>query len=469
MENIKKELEIRHIAAILFAALAVSQIVGNVIMIPGMANTNFLYAILFIGGYGCIAYSLYVGRRDKDLAFGFALVAIPKVLIFLSGWFTQLYTVSHWYDGIRFNLFTALPTLLDALGYAAACLVAFALLTEYLPKYKELAMKIWFVPAIAILATFVTALLFYIFCAIGIVGGWWYYAGMYIGFVQFVGRIICAAAFLLGMSWIVNPNAEPSNFALSNKLNETSSEEKAIVVKPVVEDAAYCGLFKHVLLSVLTLGIWTLIWIYRRTGLLNCVEDEPKQTPLYQLLLCLFVPFYNVYWIYKNALRVEKYAQARGVKCEFSTLCLITSLLGPVIPTTLMQEKINACLVHAEMTAIDETQAGLPEKAQVGLVKHTLLLILTFGIWHFIWIYRTTKALNVVNGETERNPVTKLLLCMFVPFYIVYWYYLSAQRIDTLAKRKGVQSELATWTLILSIYVPVVPAILMQDKMNKLV
>ena len=52
---------------------------------------------------------------------------------------------------------------------------------------------------------------------------------------------------------------------------------------------------------------------------------------------------------------------------------------------------------------------------------------------------------------------------------MVYWYYLSAQRIDKLAKRKGVKSELATWTLILSIFVPVIPAILMQEKMNKLV
>ena len=468
MEKTKKELELRHIAAILFAALAVSQILGNVLYIPAMANTNFLFALLFIGGYGCIAYCLYTGRRDKVLALGFGLVAIPKVLTFLSGWFTELYTVSHWYSGMRFSLLSAVPTLLDTLGYVAACVVAFALLTEYLPKQKELALKIWFVPAISILATFVTALIFYIFCAIGIVSGWWYYAGMYLGFIQLVGRIICAAAFFLGMSWIVNPEGTPVSFALPKKSDETT-DENAVVAKPVVEDAAYCGLFKHVLLSMLTLGIWPLIWIYRRTGLLNCVEDEPKQTPLYQLLLCLFVPFYNVYWIYKNALRLEKYAQAKGVDCEISTLCLITSLTGPIIPTTLMQEKINTCIAPVEETEADETQEALPEKAQVGLVKHTLLMILTCGIWHFIWIYRTTKALNVVQGEEERNPVTKLLLCMFVPFYLVYWYYLSAQRIDTLAKRKGVKSELATWTLILSIFMPVVPAILMQEKMNKLV
>ena len=117
MEKTKKELELRHIAAILFAALAVSQILGNVLYIPAMANTNFLFALLFIGGYGCIAYCLYTGRRDKVLALGFGLVAIPKVLTFLSGWFTELYTVSHWYSGMQFSLLSAVPTFLDTLGY----------------------------------------------------------------------------------------------------------------------------------------------------------------------------------------------------------------------------------------------------------------------------------------------------------------------------------------------------------------
>lgn len=107
--------------------------------------------------------------------------------------------------------------------------------------------------------------------------------------------------------------------------------------------------------------------------------------------------------------------------------------------------------------------------AYCGLVKHILLLIFTFGIWYFIWIYRMTGYLNQVKDEPERNPTTKLLLCLFVPFYSIYWVYKSAQRIDKLAALKGVRSDLSTICLILAIFIGIIPPILMQDKINEII
>lgn len=103
------------------------------------------------------------------------------------------------------------------------------------------------------------------------------------------------------------------------------------------------------------------------------------------------------------------------------------------------------------------------------LLKHILLLLFTFGIWQYIWIYRTTSYLNNTPGEEHRNPATKLLLCMFVPLYYIYWIYKSAQRIDKLAISKGQPSDIATLCLILSILVGIVPPILMQEKINNIV
>lgn len=105
---------------------------------------------------------------------------------------------------------------------------------------------------------------------------------------------------------------------------------------------------------------------------------------------------------------------------------------------------------------------------QIGLFAHVLLLLFTCGIWHLIWIYRTTGYLNGVPGEPYRNPGTKLLLCMLIPFYSIYWVYQSAQRIDKLAKSLDVTSDLAVVCLILEIFVPLIPPILMQDKINKI-
>ena len=77
-----------------------------------------------------------------------------------------------------------------------------------------------------------------------------------------------------------------------------------------------------------------------------------------------------------------------------------------------------------------------------------------------------TQHLNALPEEEQRSPVANLLLCIFVPFYNVYWTYKSAQRLDKLSARCGLSSDLAMLCLILAIFVSIVPPILMQDKLN---
>lgn len=108
-------------------------------------------------------------------------------------------------------------------------------------------------------------------------------------------------------------------------------------------------------------------------------------------------------------------------------------------------------------------------KSYKSLVPHVLLLLFTCGIYYLVWIYRTTDSLNACKNEEYRNPVNKLLLCMFVPFYSIYWTYKSAHRIDMLGYEKGIQGETATLSLILSLFVPILPPILMQSKLNSVI
>ena len=104
----------------------------------------------------------------------------------------------------------------------------------------------------------------------------------------------------------------------------------------------------------------------------------------------------------------------------------------------------------------------------IDIVMHAILLLVTCGIWHFIWIYKTTSYLNIVEGEEQRNPLNKLLLCIFVPFYTIYWTYKSAQRIDKLANSKNIPSDLSKVCLILAIFLGIIPPILMQLKINEI-
>ena len=115
------------------------------------------------------------------------------------------------------------------------------------------------------------------------------------------------------------------------------------------------------------------------------------------------------------------------------------------------------------------TDSTVTSDYYVSLGKHICLLIFTFGIWQMIWIYKQTKFTNNAKGEEERNPTTKLLLYLFIPFYSIYWTYKTAQRIDIIAKDNGCNSELSTICLILAIFIGIVPPILMQDKVNEII
>jgi len=116
---------------------------------------------------------------------------------------------------------------------------------------------------------------------------------------------------------------------------------------------------------------------------------------------------------------------------------------------------------------MENAEQGILTDGYMDMTKHILLLLFTFGIWQYIWVHRTTAYLNRTPNAEQYNPTTKLFLCMFVPFYSIYWIYKHSQRIDTLLKVKNpAHSDIATTFLIISIFIPVVTYIMMQDKIN---
>lgn len=104
----------------------------------------------------------------------------------------------------------------------------------------------------------------------------------------------------------------------------------------------------------------------------------------------------------------------------------------------------------------------------VRLYKHVLYLFFTYGIWELVWIYRTTKALNQYYKDEakHRDPVAKLLLCMFIPFYYWYWTYKTAQMIDELLGERKIESNIATLSLLLAIFFKFLSPIVVQNSLN---
>lgn len=125
------------------------------------------------------------------------------------------------------------------------------------------------------------------------------------------------------------------------------------------KSTGYCEMALHVILLFVTCGIWGWYWVYQMTAFLNGKTDEPDKNPTVELLLYMFIPFYSIYWIYKNALRIDKFAKSNGVDSDLSTVCLILAIFVPIVAPILMQSKVNS-LSETSGGANYQTSASKP-------------------------------------------------------------------------------------------------------------
>lgn len=103
----------------------------------------------------------------------------------------------------------------------------------------------------------------------------------------------------------------------------------------------YIKVSKHILLSIVTFGIWLFVWIYYVSKNLNKASSMEQRTPKNELLLCMFLPFYAIYWLFKNAEYIEAYAKDNGKNFSISILCFVLGFVSPLLSTVIMQDKIN--------------------------------------------------------------------------------------------------------------------------------
>lgn len=121
----------------------------------------------------------------------------------------------------------------------------------------------------------------------------------------------------------------------------------------------------------------------------------------------------------------------------------------------------------------------------INLSKHTILTLFTFGIWVFIWVYKTTYYLTglecgreemKVNGVSVNEKKSadsarkQLLLCIFIPYYFIFWICSRAKAVEKKALDVGIPVKgFLTICVIFSIVLPLIPPILIQDKINEIV
>lgn len=114
----------------------------------------------------------------------------------------------------------------------------------------------------------------------------------------------------------------------------------------------------------------------------------------------------------------------------------------------------------------------IPPEGYIGIVKLIVLSLITFGIYVFIWIYRTTRFFDVaLNRQGSFSPGVEVVLCLFVPFYFIYWVYKQSKAAEEAHRRRGNpgNDDLAIINLLLTIFgFSIIAYALLQDQINKL-
>lgn len=353
----EKKLPINIIGGIIFIILGIWSM-GSVFSAGYMA----FWHILETGAFVLLAVAMLSKTRYPLVPIALAAETLCSLVYLINGLINGKYTTEimsyySYYDETHFNLLCILPDLLSLLAVGAACFAVFAMGTNLLEKYRKTAENLWFVPALIEAASILLSIILYIaFYALNIFNIYWIY-GWY-SFSSFLYGLLYTAglaAVLLNLKYPEcaaqrqeAPSAEADQQGAQGDQNDQSAQyasrsasSAVYTTQNVTRPDGYCSMVKHVLLLIFTFGIWQLIWIYRTTRYLNCVTAEPPRNPTTKLLLCMFVPFYIIYWMYKHAKYIDILAAEKGIPSDIGVLCLVLEFFVPIVPPILMQDKLN--------------------------------------------------------------------------------------------------------------------------------
>lgn len=342
----KKMMPCSFIAGILFAVLALRTLVYEVFIHSYIYD--FKTSLLLFAAYAAFSVLLILKKREKYAIIPCAVLILVQI-IFCADWFGNsasefLYLTAK--DFYRARIYHSLYLL------AYICLIII-MAKGFSSNAQEKKCNFWFLPAALMGAAFI----------VNVVCGSW----------DFFSLLIIAAVIFTAL-WGVYPERDKDVITLGKPAarpagtNNTASVGGTTNAASVVNDEAYCDLIKHVLLLLFTFGVWYFIWIYRMTGYTNTVRDEEERNPTNKLLLCLFVPFYGIYWTYKTAQRVDKIAAEKNATSDLATLCLVLDIFVPIIPPILMQDKINKVITAGDVQKESKTvrSEAKKEETEVG-------------------------------------------------------------------------------------------------------
>lgn len=107
-------------------------------------------------------------------------------------------------------------------------------------------------------------------------------------------------------------------------------------------------------------------------------------------------------------------------------------------------------------------------KQQKSIAVCIILSLITFGIYYIIWLSGVCKKIKLLNSE-EPKAVGEVLLCIFIPFYCLYWFFSRSKKLASGATLHNIPLDnRAVINLLLAIFgFSIVSMALIQSDLNK--
>ena len=364
------------VGAAIFALLGLKSFVNLfqdfAYLVQGYGGFAFLFmdVIYMIGYFVLTAGILILGIEKADqklgiLSFaGACAVALAELIYFISGFSYGRYAIWDYFRGDTFNFLCMLPSFFVFLAWALFAMVAaigtLRVFAENKAKFKNL----WFIPpAVLLFSKIVKAICMVVYSDVWYGGGSNGFFASFaspalLSFTGFVGTVFVMAAMCAAGILLLNPDmlvrasrpayqtagfasqTQTDGYQTQGAAQQPGGSQAQYYDRPQMPEG-YCDMVKHVLLLIFTFGIWQMIWIYKTTEFLNRTPQEQQRSGVCQLLLCVFVPFYIIYWVYASCKRIDKLAYYNGVYGEITVMCVLFEIFIAILAPIFMQEKIN--------------------------------------------------------------------------------------------------------------------------------
>lgn len=155
-----------------------------------------------------------------------------------------------------------------------------------------------------------------------------------------------------------------SNKASDAAVGGNAAVQQPVNVQPAAANTPFAELLNHknialcILLSVVTCGIYGLVWQYaimKKIRLLN----QDTSSVAGEFLCFVFVPFYSFYWYYTRAAKLEQGARNYGVQVNNNgVLYLLLAVFGVSL--------VNVCLIQNDLNTVANRLNGTATTPNIG-------------------------------------------------------------------------------------------------------